>query len=76
LQKTTIKKQASMHTLRHSFATHLMEDGIDIRSIQQQLGHSDLRTTMVYLHVAHIKPCAIHSPFDSLYPNAHGKTSA
>jgi site-specific recombinase XerD len=75
LQKTSIKKQASMHTLRHSFATHLMEDGIDIRSIQQQLGHSDLRTTMVYLHVAQIKPRAIHSPLDSLYNIAYGKTN-
>jgi site-specific recombinase XerD len=76
LQKTSIRKAASMHTLRHSFATHLMEDGIDIRSIQQQLGHSDLRTTMVYLHVAQIKPTAVHSPFDSLYPNALGKASS
>lgn len=67
LKKTQIKKQASMHTLRHSFATHLMEDGIDIRSIQQLLGHSDLRTTMVYLHVAQLKPRMAHSPLDSLY---------
>lgn len=67
LQKTTIKKQASMHTLRHSFATHLMEDGIDIHSIQRLLGHSDIRTTIVYLHVAQIKPRLAHSPLDSLY---------
>jgi integrase/recombinase XerD len=67
LQKTDIKKDASMHTLRHSFATHLLEDGIDIHSIQKLLGHSDMRTTMVYLHVAQIKPCLAHSPLDSLY---------
>lgn len=67
LQKTNINKQVSMHTLRHSFATHLMEDGIDIHSIQNLLGHSDLRTTMVYLHVAKIKPRLAHSPLDSLY---------
>jgi integrase/recombinase XerD len=67
LQKTNIKKQVSMHTLRHSFATHLLEDGIDIHSIQRLLGHSDMRTTMVYLHVADIKPKAAHSPLDSLY---------
>lgn len=67
LQKTSIKKQASMHTLRHSFATHLMEDGIDIHSIQRLLGHSDIRTTIVYLHVAQIKPRLAHSPLDSLY---------
>jgi integrase/recombinase XerD len=70
VQKTNIKKQVSMHTLRHSFATHLMEDGIDIHSIQHLLGHSDLRTTMVYLHVAKIKPCLAHSPLDSLYTKA------
>lgn len=67
LQKTTIKKQVSMHTLRHSYATHLMEDGIDIHSIQRLLGHSDIRTTIVYLHVAQIKPRLAHSPLDSLY---------
>ena len=67
LKKSTIKKKVSMHTLRHSFATHLMEDGIDIHSIQRLLGHSDIRTTMVYLHVAQVKPRLAHSPLDSLY---------
>ncbi len=67
LKKTNIQKQASMHTLRHSFATHLLEDGVNIQSIQQALGHSDMRTTMVYLHVAQLKPCLAHSPLDSLY---------
>lgn len=67
LQKTDIKKEVSMHTLRHSFATHLLEDGIDIHSIQRLLGHSDIRTTIVYLHVARIKPRLAHSPLDSLY---------
>lgn len=71
LQKTTIKKQVSMHTLRHSYATHLMEDGIDIHSIQRLLGHSDIRTTIVYLHVAQIKPRLAHSPLDSLYHITH-----
>lgn len=71
LQKTTIKKQVSMHTLRHSYATHLMEDGINIHSIQRLLGHSDIRTTIVYLHVAQIKPRLAHSPLDSLYNIAH-----
>jgi len=67
LQKTEIKKQVSMHTLRHSFATHLLEDGLDIHSIQRLLGHSDMRTTMVYLHVADVKPRAAFSPLDTLY---------
>ena len=67
LQKTTIKKAVSMHTLRHSFATHLLEDGIDIHSIQRLLGHSDIRTTIIYLHVAQVKPRFAHSPLDTLY---------
>lgn len=71
LKKTTIQKAVSMHTLRHSYATHLLEDGVDIHSIQRLLGHSDLRTTMVYLHVAQIKAKPAHSPLDSLYGIAH-----
>lgn len=67
LKKTKIGKLASMHTLRHSYATHLLEDGVDIHSIQRLLGHSDLRVTMVYLHVAQIRTKPAHSPLDSLY---------
>jgi integrase/recombinase XerD len=67
IKKTSIKKQVSMHTLRHSFATHLLEDGIDVHSIQRQLGHSDIKTTIIYLHVAQVKTRIIHSPLDSLY---------
>lgn len=67
LQKTNIKKQVSMHTLRHSFATHLLEDGVDIYTIQHLLGHSQLRTTIIYLHVARVFPKIAHSPLDSLY---------
>jgi site-specific recombinase XerD len=72
LQKTTIKKAVSMHTLRHSFATHLLEDGVNIQTIQKLLGHADMRTTLVYLHVAQIKPTLGHSPLDTLYNIKHG----
>lgn len=72
LQKTTIKKAVSMHTLRHSFATHLLEDGLNIQTIQTLLGHKDMRTTLVYLHVAQIKPTLGHSPLDTLYNIKHG----
>ena len=67
VKKTTIQKDVSMHTLRHSFATHLLEDGVDIYSIQRLLGHADIRTTIVYLHVAQVIPKVAHSPLDSLY---------
>lgn len=67
LKRTEIKKAVSMHTLRHSYATRLLEDGADIHSIQRLLGHADLRTTMVYLHVAQIRSKPAHSPLDTLY---------
>lgn len=67
LQKTTIQKHVSMHTLRHSFATHLLEDGIDIYTIQHLLGHAQLRTTIIYLHIAQVFPKVAHSPLDTLY---------
>ena len=67
LQKTAIKKQISMHTLRHSYATHLLEDGVDIYTIQHLLGHSQLRTTIMYLHIAQVIPKVGRSPLDTLY---------
>ena len=59
-------KPASSHTMRHSFATQLLEDGHDIRTVQKLLGHRDVRTTMIYLHVLNRGRLGVRSPFDSL----------
>jgi len=62
--KAGITKQASVHTLRHSFATHLLENGYDIRTIQELLGHRNLQTTMIYTHVAKKNVLGVRSPLD------------
>lgn len=67
LKKTDIKKEVSLHTLRHSYATHLLEDGVNIVTIKELLGHAHIATTMLYLHVAQIPPGAAYSPLDTLY---------
>jgi site-specific recombinase XerD len=67
MKKTGILKEACVHTLRHSFATHLLEQGVDIVSIKEQLGHAHIQTTMMYLHVAKLERSQVHSPFDKLY---------
>ena len=67
LKKTSIEKDVNLHSLRHSYATHLLEQGLNIVTLKELLGHADITTTMLYLHVAQCPLLKPHSPLDRLY---------
>jgi len=69
LKHTNIKKSINLHSLRHSYATHLLEEGVNIVTVKELLGHADIKTTMIYLHVAQCSIVKAHSPLDTLYKN-------
>lgn len=74
-KRAQISKEVHVHTLRHTFATHLLEDGLDILSIKNLLGHEDIETTMIYLQIAQIETHKAFSPLDTLFEQCSPHTS-
>ena len=68
VRKARLTKRVTSHTFRPSFATHLLADGYDIRTVQELLGHKDVRTTMIYTHVLNRGGRGVRSPADGLVP--------